>query len=741
MLRLPLGAQPTGSDALDPRLIDAAFQVAAAALPLDDTAVYVQSGVDRVHIGPASSAGGPFACEARLRRHGASTVVDLQVVSPAGELIVRVDGLAFSRTTRDAVAGWSSDRAADALYRIEWIESSRPPRAATGAVRQWLIFADEAGAGGALADVLRTLGDAAAIVRAGTGYGCEADGTFRIQPHRGADYERLLDDVARASAAPLAGVLHLWSLDADSSISLAAAEAATAKGAVSATLALQALLSRAAPAARLWIVTRRAQAAIDAPSVSGVLQSPICAIGRNIALEHPDRWAALIDLDDERADLSAARIAEEIRGGGVPAEDQIALRGSRRYAARLLRSTMPEAVTPVVRNDATYVISGGLGALGLALASQLVSRGARHLVLLSRGGASTDHRRQAIAALEAFGVTVDAPAIDVADAAALRRELNRPSRPPIAGVIHAAGDPAQCAMRALTAAGVTEALAAKIGGAIALRDVTRDLPLDFFLSVSSMVSAWGAGQQAHYAAANHFLDALSQHERAAGRPFTTIGLGPLQGGMLPASVAGDMARIGVRSWTMARAAEVVTGLLAAAPAHVVTAAIDWRQFRQVFETRGARPLLERMPGATPATLRTGRGALAERLQGAPAAERERIVRDAVVHEASRALGMDPARWPDLRRGFFDLGMDSLTALELKKRLEHVAGRSLPATLVFDYPTVESLAAALGRTLLPEASSEPVSRSHPNADAAVPPASPGAGLASTLERLERLVDRA
>ena len=730
VLRWPGPRGGADACAVDPRALDTVLQIAAAALPANEDRVFVQSGVERVQIGPSPLTDGPLVCRAHLRQSGVSPIVDLDVTSSAGACVIRIDGLSFSRVHRD-----------EASYQIDWVESPRSPKAdSTRAPRGWLIFADEAGTGVALADVLRARGDAPVIVRPGAGYSREADGSVRIRPAAGADYARLLDEVSRPASAPLAGLVHLWSLDAAPSISIDAANAATSTGAISAVLGLQSLLAGNATRARVHLVTRQAQAVGSPPSASGVLQSPLWGIGRNIALEHPDRWAGQIDLDDEGVKASAARLADELQDAGDALDDQVAFRGGHRYVARLVRSAPAPPAALTIRVNATYVVSGGLGALGLALASQLVARGARHLLLLSRSGASTDDRRLAIAALEAGGATVAAPAIDVADETAVRREVSRGSRPPVAGVIHAAGHPGQRPLRELTPDEIAAAFAPKVAGAIALRHATKDSALDFFLCISSMVSSWGAQRQAHYAAANHFLDVLSQHDRGAGRPFTTIGLGPLRGGMLPPAVADEMARMGVGAWTMDQAAAAAIGAIGGARAHLVAADVDWLRFRPVLETRGPRPLLDRMPVAV-SSARGSRGALVERLERARPMERDRIVRDAVVREASRALGIDPARWPDERRGFFDLGMDSLTALELKKRLEHAAGRSLPATLVFDHPTVEALAAFLARTLFPAGVAQAMTSNTPAAGAAFPPADPDAALAATLERLERLVDRA
>src|SRR5262249_42745608 len=185
-------------------------------------------------------------------------------------------------------------------------------------------------------------------------------------------------------------------------------------GALSAVLLLQVLLELAE--GRLWLVTRLAQPVGGALSEAGILQTPLWGIGKSIALEEPGRWGGLVDLDAEPAERSAQQLAEElVNPVGPEHEDHVAIREGRRLVARIHPTPAPAGQGVVLAPNATYLVSGGLGALGRALATRMVAKGARNLVLLSRTGASTEDRRAAIRALEAAGATVITPAVDVCD--------------------------------------------------------------------------------------------------------------------------------------------------------------------------------------------------------------------------------------------------------------------------------------------------------------------------------------
>ena len=515
-----------------------------------------------------------------------------------------------------------------------------------------------------------------------------------------------------------------------------------AAGSCAALLALVQDLLRARRAVRVWIVTRGAVAVHGALDLDRVAQAPLGAFAKVIGLEHPELFGRLIDIDvTADADDARALVGELLRPGrldGEGLEDHVAIRLGERYAPRIERidraTKMSDAPPAPVRADAIYLITGGLGALGLHAAAWLADRGARHLCLLGRTARSTwtatSHAKplDALRALDDRGVHVRTAAVDVADRdalAALLRELGG-SAPPLRGVVHAAGVPGYADIEHLTRDEVYAVLRPKVHGAWTLHELTRDIPLDFFVAFSSIASAWGSRGQAHYAAGSAFLDGLAHARRTAGLPAVSINWGPwAEGGMNSADAETLLRRVGVRPLATGGAVAALNALAAADSPQVIVADIDWRLFRGSYEARGHRRLLERLDaGASPVGVvsavspvgpvshvpASGDRALAAQIEAAPKGDRERLLIEIVQTEVVQVLGLPPGSRPDPDQGLFEMGMDSLMALELRTRLETRVFSALPATLVFDCPAIRAVARFLLQRLMgPSAGDAPVAR--------------------------------
>jgi acyl carrier protein len=325
----------------------------------------------------------------------------------------------------------------------------------------------------------------------------------------------------------------------------------------------------------------------------------------------------------------------------------------------------------------------------------LSGRGARSLCLLGRSGVTTAEQRAQIAACEAQGTRVRIATGDVADRemlAALVRDLG--SDAPLRGVVHAAGVAGWTDLADLSGDHLAAVLRPKIDGAWALHEATRGATLDFFVCFSSIAAAWGSRGQAHYAAGNAFLDALAHLRHGAGLPAVSIGWGPwLEGGMSSPEAEALLRRVGVRPLSTSTGLAALATLVTSPHPQLIVADIDWPLFRGTYEASGHRRLLERMEGAAPGVpaAAIGETALMQRLGLAAASDRERLLCSAVQSEVARVLGLANGSAPPLEQGLFEMGLDSLMALELRTRLQIQLGRGLPATLVFDCPTINAIA--------------------------------------------------
>jgi NAD(P)-dependent dehydrogenase (short-subunit alcohol dehydrogenase family)/acyl carrier protein len=486
--------------------------------------------------------------------------------------------------------------------------------------------------------------------------------------------------------------------------------------------------------ARLWIVTRGAQAISGQARPLQLAQAPAWGFGRVMALEHPELWGGLIDLDPLSETGAGDRLFDVLRQATV--EDQMALRAGTCFVPRVVHAELP-AARPSNFAGGAFLITGGLGALGLKTAEWLAERGAGTVVLLGRralpgreqwSSFDADHPARAqidmVRRIEHHGASVRIVQADVCDASRMREVFDEMSRvdPPLKGIVHAAGTSSPRSIRDLDAAALDEVLAAKTRGAWILHELSRDIPLDFFVCYSSIASVWGSAGLAHYAAANHFLDALARHRRALGLAGLSLNWGRL---WLRGMVSGDAEQwldaSGVKPLSEPEAAGAFDRVLLCDVPQAIIARIDWPTFKTLYEARGPRPLLARVGLAkTVAAPVTASSGLGMQLRRAEPADRLRLLQSALAEWVARVLRLPAAEVVGVPLS--RLGLDSLMALELRNRVQIETGVELPLVMLVQGPSVEELVSAVsaGFDALP-----------------AEPAAEGGGASSPDEALERL----
>lgn len=343
-----------------------------------------------------------------------------------------------------------------------------------------------------------------------------------------------------------------------------------------------------------------------------------------------------------------------------------------------------------IRPDATYLITGGLGALGLQSAQWLAAQGARHLALLARSGPSLE-ASAAIELLRQGGVEVVALRGDVADADSLQGACAQiPAHfPALRGVIHAAGVLADGIVFDMPLERLEKALAPKVNGAWNLHRATLDTPLDFFVLFSSVASVFGSPGQANYAAGNAFLDTLAAYRRSQGLPALAINWGPWAG----AGMAESLRSRGLTPIPPALGFEVLQAFLQTQATTAVVANVHWNELARLFAGKTPSLFADLFPAEasgeqTPAS---GVDALLRRqLLESPPAERQAVMRQHLTAELSRIMGINPEDL-DIEQPLNSIGMDSLMAMELKTVLESRLGISVPMATFFTGPSVTSLA--------------------------------------------------
>ncbi len=354
-----------------------------------------------------------------------------------------------------------------------------------------------------------------------------------------------------------------------------------------------------------------------------------------------------------------------------------------------------------VREGRTVLITGGTGTLGKLLARHLVSEhGVRQLLLVSRRGSRAESADRLRAELESLGAEVRIEACDVSDREQLAALLGSvPDEHPLGAVVHATGALDDGLIGALTSARLDGVLRAKVDAAWHLHELTADVDLDAFVLFSSAAGTLGSLGQANYAAANTFLDALAAHRQARGLPGISLawGLWEQASGMtseLSESDISRIARMGLRTIDTEqglRLFDAALGPAAAGEAVVLPQPLNLTALNAKARAGTLAPLFGDLVHVAARPSHEHGIPLSQRLADTPADQHEALVLELVAVQAAMVLGHKDAQAIDRQRPFKELGFDSLTAVELRNRLNAVTGLRLPATLVFDHPTPRAVA--------------------------------------------------
>ncbi|MFJ5105251.1 SDR family NAD(P)-dependent oxidoreductase [Streptomyces sp. NPDC088554] len=578
-------------------------------------------------------------------------------------------------------------------YRVAWrrIDPRASAAGGTPLSGRWLLVVPEEGAGGEVAEALRAAGAELEVTTSAT-----------TSVTAGAAAGAATSPATTATAGTYAGVVSLLETAGDA-------------------LALARDLRAAEIDAPLWWLTRGAAAVATSDAVRSEA-TRLWGLGQVVGLEHPDRWGGLVDLPREWSESAAALLAA-LLSGAAEGEDQLAIRGPAAYARRLVRA--PLADRGLVRPwnpRGTVLITGGTGGIAAHLARWLAAEGAEHLLLVSRRGAGAPGAEGLAEEVRALGAEVTLAACDVADRDALAAVLaDVPEQWPLSAVIHTASSTSYGPALAVEPQELADGMAAKAEGARNLDELTAGLDLDAFVLFSSGAAVWGSAGNGTYAAANAFLDGLAFERRARGLTATSLAWGGWAGGgMLEGfgALADQLDRMGVRQMRPESAIEVMREAVEHDETALTVSDMDWERFAPVYALARRRPLIEEIPEAARAlrgeqsdddrAFGDDGGAgdeLRRGLAGLTEGERRAVLLDLVRGRAAAVLGHSDAAEVAAHRPFKDLGFDSLTATELRNRLNAATGLRLPATLVFDHPTPNALAALLREELLGGAEAE------------------------------------
>jgi acyl transferase domain-containing protein/surfactin synthase thioesterase subunit len=697
---------------LHPALLDACLHVYPALVhahgnfeqaPTNGPA-YLPISLERFH-NKAAEARTVWVHATRRQRQPESeaVAVDIAVYREDGSPAAMLEGLSVKQLPPEALGPVSKAERVDWLYHMQWVE--RPPLQPSakldGEPSNWLILADRSGVGASLSEALTGKGGSCRLVYADEFIGRRKAAAWTpddlVKP-----FSKLISRFTGRSPS-LRGIVHLWALDLPSDYKDVRQLNESQKIVLGSTISLLRAVvqagGRAGSAPHIWAVTRNSVSIAPEDPPVEVAAAALWGLGRTATLEHPQIWGGQVDLDagaEGSPSVHAAAVLREVLNSD--GEDQVALRKGVRFAARLVRATAPNKPATKFDSNGCYLITGGLGALGVEVAKWLVTQcQVTRLLLVGRRGQKDPSSGRVQRALTALGAEITVLKADVSSEKDVRRLISRIEKfhPPLKGIFHCAGVLDDGILMQMEWQKFQRVIAPKLAGGLLLDKFTRHCDLDHFVVFSSILSFTGSAGQANYAAANAFLDALISRRRKQGLPALAINWGPWAESGL-ATVSGEKGRAIWRS----RGTEYIPAdlgrraldqLVGSDAVHAAITITKWPIFLQQFAS--PPPLyreLQKEAGAV--TVQAGVSANAANLktkmkEAAPAARRD-LLTAFVRQQAMQTLGLKEEI--DAGRPLRELGLDSLMSVTLVNRLETALGIRISAVKLIQGPNVAQI---------------------------------------------------
>ncbi|WP_194928870.1 type I polyketide synthase [Pseudactinotalea sp. HY158] len=738
-----------GESILDPILLDGCFQLLlplAQAQSVDLTQA-IPVGVGRIEMLPALDDHVPTATvwtRARISEVGPDLVAgDVVVTDDAGNVLLQVDRFQVRLVDPDAQVPRQGHHW---LYEVDWeaaesqgsehlagalsATSSAPvedegtvttdPQPEPGPLRRarhWLMLNPGTGAGERLAHMLTARGDRVLMATTDSRGKALAPGSWVADLNHRSDLEAVLAWAAAELVGETPGVIDLRALGApEASLDRSPSLAHQYAGGL---LDLVQAMDARDLAWPLTLVTAGAQPVTGPVHPAGVGQAAVWGMGRVLHQESVELAPRLVDLDPDDLQNCLPALVDELHGD--TGEDQLGLRSEGRFVARLQPSTEPDTWLPArLAPFGTYLITGGLGALGVVCARWLARRGARRVVLTSRKGLPprdqwdrvTDTRQReqinTVLGIEQEGTTVEVVALDTTDAEQVREfvtQRRRAALPPLHGVLHAAGVLHDTVMVRMSPDDLHTVLNPKVEGTLALHHGLEGEPLDFFALFSSVSSVVVTSGQANYAAANAYMDAFASRLRAAGVAAVSINWGPWDVGMIAEmNLQAFYGRRGIDLIPERVGVQLLSVILGKSTAQQVIVSADWPTLIASYPV--VPRMIEHLGQAGADDQDNGEGVdWKSAIAGAEPDQRLPVVTDGVANVLGAVLRIGP---DELNRDvpLNQLGLDSMIAVEVRIRIERALGYSPKVVTLLQGVTVSDVAALIDSELAPAGDETP-----------------------------------
>ncbi len=576
-------------------------------------------------------------------------------------------------------------------YQINWQPYELPIAETEGT---WLLIADQQGRAEALFNYCTEINRAVILLTPGEAYQLIAPQHFQLRFNDAGDWQQCMADISPELIDKVTACVNfnLCDLTIEQGIE-------SVSNALHNFVVFYRVLGKQSRELPIWLITENAQAVSQTDCMEGWLGSVAWGIGRVMGLEHANFFAGLIDISG--SDIQQIKSISKVVGA-VPKGEQIAVRPEGYYAARLNKCPLNIA-SMQINQHADYVITGGLGGLGLAVAQWLADNKAGRIWLLSRREAS-GAALQKIQTMQQQGIDIQCLQVDIAEDQFVAKMMDKIDQKggTLKGLVHAAGVLNDGLLENMESEDFLQVLSAKVQGAWLLHQATKELELDFFVLFSSAASVLGSIGQSAYAAANAAMDGLAHYRKIQGLPALTLNWGAWADvGMAATLDKVDQQRMqssGVVAINPKAAQALLAKALANSVSQQIIMDIDWPVFKQTLKNAATKAFWQDVEGeySSDEGQKIAQNTINFKQHIAELSEQEayQYAQEQVEYVLKQVLYLDAESTVDSHQGFFDMGLDSITIVEFRETLARHLDCKLLATLFFDYVNVDEVSTFL-----------------------------------------------
>ncbi len=691
---------------LHPCIIDSCVQFASATVGMDKDETYLPFSISKLSYFQSPQSNELWCHVSKVESNDTNKpVANVKLLDKEGNLILLIEGIEYKKIVR--FSSNEINQKENYLYKLSWKEKELKSVPQNGNSENWLILSNNRAYNELISKHLSALNYKSIFVYTGDKYLCINENEYYINPSDPQQYKKLLNEIYGTSlSSNCKGVIHLWSFNnpINNLVSITQIQDSYNTGVYSGLYLIHALSRQKwSSLPKLYIVSDLVHDYNSLEIPTNFYHAPLWALGKVIMNEYPEFNCKLIDLVG-----SLGKLAEELFA--TDNEKEVIIRNEKRYVARLIRkksknlSKKEEAIFQLNKN-ATYMVTGGFGDLGIMTIRWLLKKGAKNIVCTSRKNSISNEAKELIEKAEASGAKIRLMQTDVADLEQMKALFTEMSNnmPPLKGIFHLAGMVDDGLLMGQTQERFEKVFRPKIDGLWNLHQISLNLPLDYFVCFSSMTSIWASPGQGNYAAANAFMDSLMNYRKNTGLPALSINWGPWdQIGMasrLNALSKNRMQENGLAFLLPDDAIYQFEKLLNETEAQIAIVNINWNKHLKLISKSG-NPLLFDEIDEQESEQEKNKGILLQKLTDLEIENRKDYLFNYVQAEIANVLGISDSNQIALRKPLFELGLDSFMAIELKNKFEKDLNIKLNSSLLFNYPNLESIVHFLISDIIP-----------------------------------------